>query len=79
MSTVGVSAVIAPDGEVQQAAELFTADSMVATVPLRASLTPADLLGSTPATVTMLLAGAVVLLGLLRPRQANAARVADRT
>ncbi|MHC0431750.1 apolipoprotein N-acyltransferase [Streptomyces sp. O3] len=46
--TSGVSAVIMPDGQIVQQTELFTADSLVAEVPLRSSLTPATRLGVVP-------------------------------
>ncbi len=45
-STVGVSAVVAPDGEVIDRTGLFTADYMIEEVPLRTSLTPAIRLGA---------------------------------
>lgn len=41
VSTVGVSAVVGPDGRVQQRTGLFTAEQMVASLPLRESRTPA--------------------------------------
>ncbi len=41
VSTVGVSGVIAPDGTLLRSTGLFTADQMVADLPLRTSLTPA--------------------------------------
>ncbi len=41
ISTVGVSAVISPNGVVTQQTQLFTAEQMIASVPLRTSLTPA--------------------------------------
>ncbi len=40
-STVGVSAIIAPDGRVLQETELFTAANMLASVGLRSEITPA--------------------------------------
>jgi len=40
-STVGVSAVIAPDGRILDSTGLFTAEQMYAAVPLRDTLTPA--------------------------------------
>ncbi len=46
VSTVGVSAVVAPDGTVVERTDLFTADQMVASLPLRTSTTPATRLGS---------------------------------
>lgn len=44
-STVGVSAVFAPDGEVLDQLPTFEPGVMVTTVPLRSSLTPAMLIG----------------------------------
>lgn len=45
ISTVGVSAVIAPNGVVREQTGLFTAEQMVASLPLRSSLTPATRYG----------------------------------
>lgn len=45
-ATSGVSAVIDPDGSVREQTRLFTADSVVATVPLRDTRTVADRLGA---------------------------------
>jgi apolipoprotein N-acyltransferase len=47
-ATSGVSAVIAPDGTVEQETQLFTPDALVARVPLAAGTTLATRLGSTP-------------------------------
>lgn len=44
-STVGVSAVVAPNGEVLAETRLFTADYMLKEVPLRTSITPAVRIG----------------------------------
>ncbi|MBO1750406.1 apolipoprotein N-acyltransferase [Actinotalea sp. BY-33] len=46
ISTVGVSAVISPTGLVREETGLFTAEQMVASVPLRSELTPATRYGS---------------------------------
>ncbi len=70
VSTVGVSAVIAPNGALLQQTGLFTAEQMVATLPLRESLTPATRLGPWPAWITDALAVCVVVAGA-----AGAARV----
>ena len=43
--TVGVSAVISPDGRVSQPTELFTAAQIVETVEATSGLTPSDRLG----------------------------------
>ena len=45
VSTVGVSAVIGPDGAVDQPTELFTPAQIVSTLGARSGLTPADRLG----------------------------------
>jgi apolipoprotein N-acyltransferase len=76
ISTVGVSAVIAPNGVIEQQTRLFTPDQLVATLPLRNATTPATRLGPWPAWIIDLLAVCVVVAGC-----AGAARVrrADRT
>lgn len=63
ISTVGVSAVIAPNGAVLQSTRLFTAAQMVATLPLRESLTLADRLGAWPAGIIDALAVCMVVAG----------------
>lgn len=45
ISTVGVSAVISPSGHVLQRSGLFTAEQLLAEVPLRTSMTPAAHVG----------------------------------
>jgi len=70
ISTVGASAVIAPNGAVLQQTSLFTPAQLVATLPLRTSLTPADRFGSWPAWIIDALAVCVVVAGA-----AGAARV----
>jgi apolipoprotein N-acyltransferase len=57
-ATSGVSAVIAPDGAVEQQTKLFTPDALVARVPLRSGTTLATRLGPTPEWL-------LVTLGLL--------------
>jgi apolipoprotein N-acyltransferase len=47
-ATSGVSAVIAPDGTVEQRTNLFTPDALVARVPLRSGTTLATRLGPVP-------------------------------
>ncbi len=63
ISTVGVSAVIAPNGAVLQRTALFTPAQMVATLPLRESLTLSDRLGRWPAWIIDALAVSVVVAG----------------
>lgn len=65
ISTVGVSAIIAPNGVVTRSTDLFTADQMIADLPLRQSLTPATRAGHWPATVADVLAVCVVLSGMV--------------
>ena len=63
VSTVGVSAVIAPNGAVLARTGLFTAEQVVATLPLRDSLTLATRLGPWPAWIIDALAVCVVVAG----------------
>jgi apolipoprotein N-acyltransferase len=60
-STVGVSAIVRPDGSVVSDTDLFTRDVLVARVPLRNAATVADRVGSWPEAALTALA----LLGLL--------------
>jgi len=62
ISTVGVSGVISPDGQVSQRTELFTPAQLAAELPLRSTLTIADRLGDWPIILTTI--AVVVLLGL---------------
>jgi len=66
VATSGVSAVIQPDGHVQQQTALFTADVLSARVPLRSSLTLADRLQDWPERVLLAAGLAVLLAGGLR-------------
>jgi apolipoprotein N-acyltransferase len=70
-STVGVSAIVLPDGRVTQQTELFTAASMYEKVPLRTSMTPAAYLGDIERWI-------VLGLGVLIPFFAMRKRVADK-
>jgi apolipoprotein N-acyltransferase len=58
VSTVGVSALVAPDGSVVDGSGLFTADVLQARLPLRTGTTPARRLGAAPEL-------ALAVLGLL--------------
>lgn len=74
-ATSGVSAIVRPDGVLTQQTEQFTAQNLVAEVPLRSTRTPATQLGSVPAwTVGLLGAGAIVaeLVRRSRDRQQGA-------
>jgi apolipoprotein N-acyltransferase len=64
ISTVGVSGVIAPNGAVSQRTELFTADQLVASLPLRTSTTPATAIGDWLAWGVSALALVVVGAGI---------------
>jgi len=70
ISTVGVSAVISPSGEVLERTDLFTAEQMVASLPLRTGLTPAtrwgDLLSWTLRGLAVALTAAAVLTASTR-------------
>ena len=75
VSTVGVSGVIAPDGTLLQSTGLFTADQVVADLPLRTSLTPAVRAGVWPGRVVELLAlGALAAAGVAAVRERRASR-----
>ncbi|WP_241680553.1 apolipoprotein N-acyltransferase [Pseudactinotalea suaedae] len=64
ISTVGVSGVIAPNGVVLETTELFTADQLVATVPLRTELTISDRLGDAPVVAFTLFTVLALLTGI---------------
>lgn len=66
ISTVGVSAVIMPDGAVVERTRLFTAEDLVATLPLRTTITPAAHLAAVLETGAYVLAAAAVTGGLVR-------------
>lgn len=68
ISTVGVSAIISPAGVVRERTELFTADTMVASVPLRTGLTPATRFGDAIAWTFRALALAAVVTGMAGAR-----------
>jgi apolipoprotein N-acyltransferase len=67
-ATSGVTAVIAPDGQVLARTRIFVPTYLVADVPLRDSLTVADRLGAWPERV-LALAGLLAVLACLRPRR----------
>ena len=60
VATSGVSAVIRPDGSVEERSDIFTRDLLVATVPLASERTPAARLGVAP-EVLLVLVGLVPL------------------
>ena len=65
VSTVGYTAVVAPDGSVQQATEPYTQAALVADIPLRSSLTVADRLGAWPGILAESLAAMLTLAGIV--------------
>lgn len=75
ISTVGVSAVISPTGLVREETGLFTAEQMVATLPLRTELTPATRYGS---HISWALRGLAVVVTLAGMAGAANVRRADR-
>jgi len=81
VSTVGVSAVVTPDGRVVERTDLFTADQMVATLPLRTSTTPATWLGPWPgrAAAFTTLAAVVVVAASALWRRTRYRSQTDRT
>jgi apolipoprotein N-acyltransferase len=64
VSTVGVSGIIAPDGTLTQRTDLFTAAQLVATLPLRTTITPAVHAGNWPAITVVTLAALGLALAL---------------
>jgi apolipoprotein N-acyltransferase len=68
VSTVGVSAVIAPDGSDLDRLEPFTPGVMVADVPLSTVVTPASVIGL-PLEWALIIMGIVPIVGLRRSRR----------
>jgi len=68
-STVGVSAVVAPDGSTGRTTALFTPDVLVQEIPLRTSLTPAARAGAWPELGISLLGALAVVAGTLAGRR----------
>lgn len=77
VSTVGVSAVIAPNGVIMDSGGHFTAERFVADLPLRTSLTVATRIGPLPTIVAIVIAcagvaaGAITTIGQRRSRRAG--------
>ncbi|WP_369779351.1 apolipoprotein N-acyltransferase [Streptomyces sp. R33] len=72
--TSGVSAVIRPDGEIVRQTEMFTADALVAEIPLRSTQTPATRFGPLPEYLLLLVAAGG--LGWTLARRISARRAA---
>jgi apolipoprotein N-acyltransferase len=68
-ATSGISAIIAPDGSIEQRLPEFVAGHLVAEVPLRDTLTVADRLGALPQVVAVVAALGLLLVVLLRSRR----------
>ncbi|GAA4846112.1 apolipoprotein N-acyltransferase [Saccharopolyspora rosea] len=68
-ATSGVSAVVQPDGTVTQRTRQFTAQDLVAEVPLRSAQTLATELGSIPMWVLSLLGAGALVFTWWRPRR----------
>ncbi len=69
ISTVGVSAVITPSGVMTQQTGLFTAEQMVASLPLRSELTPASRFGDAIAWTLRVLGPLTVVAGIAGARR----------
>lgn len=76
-ATSGLSAIISPNGSLVARSSLFTPQSLVASVPLRSSLTLADRLGGWTETVLVTL-GALGLLWALHWRRTRGVRAVTR-
>ena len=66
VSTVGITAIIAPTGAVEQRTAAYTRAGLVADVGLRSSVTTADRLGPWPGRALLLGALSVTMAGMLR-------------
>ncbi len=67
-ATSGVSAIIAPDGTVQQQTQIFTPDALVGRVPLRTATTLTTRLGAGPEIAISAFALVAFAAALLHPR-----------
>ena len=64
VATSGLSAIISPDGSLMARSDLFTAESLVATVPLRTAMTIADRVGGWSELALVVLGAAALLAGV---------------
>ncbi len=71
-ATSGVSAIIAPDGAVEQQSQLFTPEALVSQVPLRTGTTLATRLGPLPEVLLALGTAAAFVFALVRRRPTTA-------
>jgi apolipoprotein N-acyltransferase len=67
-TTSGISAVVVPDGTVEQRTEIFTAETLITEVPLLESRTVATRVGSWPEGALAALGVVALLLAVLRSR-----------
>ncbi|MDO4243311.1 MAG: apolipoprotein N-acyltransferase [Actinomyces sp.] len=85
VSTVGITAIISPSGEVVQRLRPYTSAGLVADVPLRTSTTVADRLGAAPAVLVQVGGALLAAAGIVeaarrrRGRAGRRLRRADRT
>lgn len=70
-ATSGVSAVVTPDGTVTDQSALFSADTLIATVPLDDRLTLATRWGALPEAITSALAAAALIAATVFKRRAR--------
>jgi apolipoprotein N-acyltransferase len=68
-ATSGVSAMIGPDGHLLARSDVFTADVLVRTVPVRAETTLATHLGAVPEYLLVVIALAAVAVAVVRSRR----------
>lgn len=71
VSTVGVSALITPDGAAHQTTDLFTQEALSGTLPLRSAMTPATHLRSVPGALSVLGALGILVMTARRRRSAH--------
>ncbi|WP_238384632.1 apolipoprotein N-acyltransferase [Segeticoccus rhizosphaerae] len=79
VSTVGVSALITPDGAAHQRSALFTPTLLSGDLPVRSQTTVADHLGPWPERLAGAAAGLLIVTGLVRRRANGSGRWATPT
>jgi apolipoprotein N-acyltransferase len=79
ISTVGVSAIILPDGTVQQRSGHFRQEVLESDIPLRTSLTLATRVGAGPEAVLAALGVALLIGGALVGRRRGSVRSTGST
>ncbi|WP_424186458.1 apolipoprotein N-acyltransferase [Actinokineospora sp. G85] len=77
-ATSGVSAMISPDGSVEQRTGLFTPAALVATLPLRSTTTMADRLGAWPQAAMVAAALAALVTALVAGRRGRKAGAGEQ-